>query len=486
MNDDGSVTGLTAAGEQAVRRHRVAIVGAGFGGLFAAKALRRADVDVTVIDRTNHHLFQPLLYQMATGILSEGDIAPPIRDILRRQHNTSVTIGVVEGIDLDRRRLTVNTLGLRSEIPYDSLIIATGANQSYFGHPEFARDAPGMKTIDHALELRGRIFGAFEMAEREPDPSLRRAWLTFVVVGAGPTGVEVAGQIAELAHGALKRNFRRIDPQAARILLLDAAPMMLATFPESLQRRAAQRLERMGVEIRLGVMVTGVDERGIDTGAVDPRLRRIEAATKIWAAGVEASPLGRLVAAAADAGVDRAGRVHVRPDCSLPGHPEVFVIGDLMTLDGLPGVAQVAMQSGRHAAGTIVRRLHGDTTARPFHYRDKGTMATISRFHAIAVIGRLRFSGFVGWLLWLAVHLVSLTGFKNRVAVLGNWSIAFLGRGRPQRAITTQQVFARLAADEQAGAITRGAEAFAGRGSVSPGSSSNPPQRVTPPHPVLD
>ena len=235
-------------------------------------------------------------------------------------------------------------LGLRSDIAYDSLILTTGADQSYFGHPEFARDAPGVKTIDHALELRGRIFGAFEMAEAEPDPVLRRIWLTFVVVGAGPTGVELAGQIAELAHTSLHRNFRRIDPAEARIVLLDAAPKILGMFPESLQRRAGRTLERLGVEIHLGAMVTGLDERGIDTNAEDPQLRRIDAATKIWAAGVEASPLGRMIAEAGGAGVDRAGRVQVKPDCSLPGHPEVFVIGDLMSLDRLPGVAQVAIQ----------------------------------------------------------------------------------------------------------------------------------------------
>ena len=431
-------------------RHRVAIVGCGFGGLFAARALRRAEVDVTVIDRTNHHLFQPLLYQMATGILAEGDIAPPIRDILRQQRNTTVVLGNVQAIDLDGRRLTVDTLGQPSEVPYDSLILATGANQSYFGHPEFARDAPGMKTIDDALELRGRIFGAFEMAERESDPARQRLWLTFVVVGAGPTGVELAGQIAELARRSLRLNFRRIDPATARVVLLDSGPAILRTFPESLQRRTARTLESMGVEIHLGTMVTGVDQRGIDTNANDPGLRRIEAITKIWAAGVEASPLGRMVAGAA---VDRAGRVKVRADCTLPGHPEVFVIGDLMSLDGLPGLAQVAIQSGRHAATTIIRRLAGDTKEQPFRYRDRGTMATISRFRAIALVGRLRVAGFFAWLMWLAVHLYALTGFKNRVAVLANWIIAFLGRGRPQRAITAQQVFAREALMAQAAAI---------------------------------
>jgi NADH dehydrogenase len=456
--------------------HQVAIVGCGFAGLFAAQALRRKPVEVTVVDRTNHHLFQPLLYQMATGILSEGDIAPPIRGVLRRQRNTTVMFGEVEGIDLQARRLTVNTVGLRSEIGYDSVILATGADQSYFGHPEFARHAPGMKTIDHALELRGRIFGAFEMAEREPDPELRKIWLTFVVVGAGPTGVELAGQIAELAHRSLHRNYRRIDPAAARVVLLDAAPALLASFPSSLQRRAAGQLDRLGVEIHLGAMVTGVDERGIDTNAADPALRRIEAATKIWAAGVQASPLGRIAAEAAGAGVDRAGRARVRPDCTLPGHPEVFVVGDLMALDHLPGLAQVAIQSGRHAAKTIARRLDGDTAERPFRYRDLGTMATVSRFQAIASVGRARMSGFPAWLMWLAVHLLALTGFKNRLAVLFNWTIAFLGRGRAQRAISTQQVFARQALQTQAAAISTA-------GSSPPASelttASSPQRRTT-------
>lgn len=425
--------------------HRVVIVGCGFGGLFAARGLRGAEVDVTVIDRTNHHLFQPLLYQMATGILAEGDIAPPIRDILRHQRNATVLLGDVRGIDLERRRLTVDTVGRQSEIPYDSLIVATGASQSYFGHPEFARHAPGMKTIDDALELRGRIFGAFEMAERETDAALRAVWLTFVVVGAGPTGVELAGQIAELARRSLRNNFRRFDPATARVVLLDAAPKILAAYSPSLQQRAARTLESLGVEIHLGAMVTGVDERGIDTNSSDARVKRIEAATKIWAAGVEASPLGRMLADAAGAKVDRAGRVQVEPDCTLPGHPEVFVIGDLMSLHGLPGLAQVAIQSGRFAAETIVSRLDGDSWRRPFRYWDKGTMATISRFQALVVVGRFESLGFIAWLMWLAVHLYSLTGFKNRIAVLANWLVAFLGRGRPQRAITSQQVFARQA-----------------------------------------
>jgi NADH dehydrogenase len=436
--------------DAAVRRHRVVIIGCGFGGLFAAKTLRRADAEITVIDRTNHHLFQPLLYQLATGILSEGDIAPPIRDVLRHQRNTQVALGEVVGIDLDARQVTVDTIGQRSRLVYDSLIVATGASQSYFGRPEFAHDAPGMKTIDHALELRGRIFGAFEMAERETDPASRRRWLTFVVVGAGPTGVELAGQLAELSHRSLRGNFRHIDPAEARVVLLDAAPTILPAFPDKLRERAARDLRAMGVEIRVGTMVTGVDAHGIDTNSTESKTRRIDAATKIWAAGVEASPLGRMLAERPGVELDRAGRVRVEPDCTIPGHPEVFVIGDLMSLDHLPGVAQVAIQSGRHAAHTIIRRLAGDMTRRPFRYRDLGTMATISRLRAIAALGRLGVSGFPAWVLWLLVHLMTLTGFKNRLSVLFNWTVAFFGRGRAQRVITAQQVFARHALEVHA------------------------------------
>jgi NADH:ubiquinone reductase (H+-translocating) len=427
-------------------RHRVAIVGGGFGGLFAARALGRArDVEVVLVDRTNHHLFQPLLYQVASGILSEGSVAPPLRDILRHQRNTEVVLGEVVGVDLDARRLAVATLGRRNEFAYDSLIVAAGAGQSYFGHDEFAHHAPGMKTIDHALELRGRIFGALELAEHEGDPEARTRLLTFVVVGAGPTGVELAGQLVELTRNSLRGNFRRIDPAQARVVLLDAAPAILPSFPPSLQRRTAADLTGMGVEIHVGTLVTGVDADGIETNADDLKLRRIEAATKVWAAGVEASPLGRVLAEAAGADVDRAGRVKVNSDLTLPNHPEVFVVGDLMSLDGLPGVAQVAIQSGRHAAATIKRRLTGDAGSRPFRYRDRGSLATISRFRAVGSIGRLRVAGFPAWLLWLLVHLVWLTGFKNRVLVLAHWTIAFVSRSRAERAITEQQVFGRQA-----------------------------------------
>jgi NADH:ubiquinone reductase (H+-translocating) len=429
--------------------HRVVVIGAGFGGLFATRALSREAVDVTVVDRTNHHLFQPLLYQVATGVLSEGDVAPPIRDVLRKQSNARVLLGDVVHIDLAARVVVLDTIGERSKIPYDSLILAAGAAQSYFGHDEFMLHAPGMKTIDDALELRGRIFGAFEMAELDSQAKHRDAWLTFVVVGAGPTGVELAGQIAELSRRALKRNYRNFDPADARVVLVEAFDRVLAPFPEPLQRHAQRDLERLGVDVRFGTRVTGVDATGLDVAHADGSSGRIEAHTKIWAAGVQASPLGAIVAQQSGATVDRAGRVSVLPDCTLPGHPEVFVVGDQMSLDHLPGLAEVAMQSGVHAARTIVRRLQGDTSSRPFRYRDLGTMATISRFRAVVAIGRVRVTGLPAWLMWLWVHLVFLTGFKNRVAALGNWTVAFLGRGRRQRVMTEQQVFARTRALER-------------------------------------
>jgi NADH:ubiquinone reductase (H+-translocating) len=421
--------------------HRVVIVGCGFAGLFAAKALRRAPVEVVVVDRTNHHLFQPLLYQVATGVLSEGDIAPPIRDVLRHQRNVRVVLGEVVDVDVEQRELKIDTLGSETKLSYDSLIVATGVSQSYFGHDEYARHAPGMKTIDDALELRGRILGAFEIAELEPDAAAREPWLTFAIVGAGPTGVELAGQIAELSRRALRGNFRCFESAASRIVLLDAGPAVLASYPERLRRRAQRDLQRLGVEVRLGTRVVGVDEAGLDVSIGEGDTGRIDARTKIWAAGVQGSPLGQLLADRVGA-VDRAGRVAVQPDCSLPGHPELFVVGDLMALNDLPGLAEVAMRSGHHAARTIVRRLRA-REPKPFRYVDLGTMATIARFRAVASIGRLQITGFVAWLMWLVVHLVFLTGFKNRLAALANWTVAFVGRGRRQRTITKQQVFAR-------------------------------------------
>jgi NADH dehydrogenase len=424
--------------------HRVVVIGSGFGGLFATKALRRADVEVTVIDRTTHHLFQPLLYQVATGILSEGEIAPPTRDILRHQKNARVLLGNVETIDLQARTVTSTIYDKTTVTPYDSLIVAAGAGQSYFGNDHFAEFAPGMKTIDDALELRGRIFGAYEMAELEDDPMALDAWLTFVVVGAGPTGVEMAGQIAELSRRTLKGNFRSFDPATTRVVLLDAAGAVLGTFGDKLSTHAQHELEGMGVEVQLNAMVVGVDSHGIEVKDPDGSVRRIEARTKIWAAGVAASPLGRQLADQAGAETDRSGRVKVERDLTLPGHPEVFVIGDMMALDGLPGVSPVAIQGAKHAAKQIKRQVKGsDDVSQPFRYRDKGSMATISRFRAVASIGKLHLRGFLAWVAWLAVHLVYLTAFKNRLTALLHWAVSFVGRGRAERTATWQQVVAR-------------------------------------------
>jgi NADH:ubiquinone reductase (H+-translocating) len=425
-------------------RHRVVIVGGGFAGLAAAKALRSAPVDVTVVDRQAHHLFQPLLYQVATGVLSQGNVAPPLRDILRHQRNADVVLAEVGRIDLEHRTVSCRFLDRTWELAYDSLIVAAGSAQSYFGHDEFAVHAPGMKTIDDALEVRGRIFGAFEAAEVEQDAACRAAWLTFVVVGAGPTGVEMAGQIAELSRYSLRSNFRRIDTAAARIVLLDASPRILQSFDERLAQRAAAKLERMGVEIRTGTLVTGMDAAGVEL-KTSAGVERLPATTKIWSAGVQASPLGSTVAAQAGVELTRTGQVRVMPDCSLPGHPDVFVVGDLMALDGLPGLAEVAIQSGRHAAAEIRRRVADDAQPRPFRYRDLGSLAAVSRYYAIGERGRARVWGFAGWLFWLFVHLTFLTGFKNRVSALFHWMISFFGRSRPERTITAQQVFARQA-----------------------------------------
>ena len=427
-------------------RHRVVVIGSGFGGLFATKALRRADVDVTMVAKTTHHLFQPLLYQVATGILSEGEIAPPTREILSGQKNAFVILGNVVDIDLEARTVTSTVLNRVTVTPYDSLIVAAGAGQSYFGNDQFAEFAPGMKSIDDALELRGRIFGAFELAEISDDDAEIERLLTFVVVGAGPTGVEMAGQIAELAHRTLRHDFRRINTREARVILLDAAPQVLPPFGAKLGEKTKVELEKLGVEVQLGAMVVDVDEWGLDVQDKDGTRRRIEATTKVWAAGVQASPLGKILGDQSGAPVDRAGRVSVNPDLTLPGHPEVFVVGDMINLNHLPGVAQVAIQGAKYAAKEIERRL-SDSKAppKPFKYFDKGSMATISRFKAVALVGRLRLTGFVAWLMWLGVHLVYLTGFKNRLGALGHWAVSFLGRGRSERTATEQQIFARAA-----------------------------------------
>ncbi|WP_309647142.1 NAD(P)/FAD-dependent oxidoreductase [Nocardioides sp.] len=440
--------------ETSSARHQVVVIGSGFGGLFGTKALRRTDVDVTMVAKTTHHLFQPLLYQVATGILSEGEIAPPTREVLSSQKNVQVLLGEVTGIDLEKRVVTSHVLGRENVHPYDSLIVAAGAGQSYFGNDQFAEYAPGMKSIDDALELRGRIFGAFEMAElgAQRGDNVDHL-LTFVVVGAGPTGVEMAGQIAELAHRTLKRDFRAINTRTARVVLLDAAPQVLPPFGKKLGDWTARELEKLGVEVQLGAMVTDVDERGLEVKYKDGRVERINTVTKIWAAGVQGSALGKTLAEQTGAPLDRAGRIGVNPDLTLPGHPEVFVVGDMIALDNLPGVAQVAIQGAKYAAKEIDNRLKGKPAQPPFRYFDKGSMAIISRFRAVAMVGKLRLTGVIAWLMWLAVHLVYITGFKNRVTAVLHWFVSFLGRGRSERTTTEQQIFARAAL----GRLRRGA-----------------------------
>jgi NADH:ubiquinone reductase (H+-translocating) len=429
----------------ASKRHQVVVIGSGFGGLFGTKALKHADVDVTMIAKTTHHLFQPLLYQVATGILSEGEIAPPTREVLASQRNARVLLGEVTDIDLEHRTVTSKVLNRTTVTPYDSLIVAAGAGQSYFGNDEFAEHAPGMKSIDDALELRGRIFGAFELAEISTDEEDIDRLLTFVVVGAGPTGVEMAGQIAELAHRTLKKDFRRINTREARVILVDAAQQVLPPFGAKLGAKTKRDLEHLGVEVQLGAMVVDVDERGLVVQDKDGTRRRIEAVTKVWAAGVSASPLGAILAKQCGASLDRAGRIAVNPDLTLPGYPEVFVVGDMINLDNLPGVAQVAIQGAKYAAKEIQNRLEGKPPQPAFKYWDKGSMATISRFRAVAIIGKLRFTGFIAWLMWLGLHLVYITGFKNQVTALLHWAVSFIGRGRSERTATEQQIFARAA-----------------------------------------
>jgi NADH:ubiquinone reductase (H+-translocating) len=414
--------------------HRVVVVGGGFGGLPAVRLLARvSNVDVTLIDRRNHHLFQPLLYQVATGILSPGQIAPVLRHMLRKHQNVRVELAEVRGFDLDRRVVFARTIpGRQLEFEYDSLIVSAGAGQSWFGHDEFALIAPGMKTIDDALELRRRIYGAFELAETSVDLEDRKRFLTLAVVGAGPTGVELAGQVRELAARSLPGEFRSINPADIRVILLDGGKAPLATFGGSLSERAARELTRMGVELRMESRVTGVDALGVDVEGPDGT-DRILAGTTIWAAGVQASPLADELARATGAETDRAGRIAVLPNLTLPGHPEVFVFGDMATVNQLPGVCEVAIQGGLHAANTIRRRLKGDNRDLAFRYRDLGSAAAIGRFKAIVSLKGLRLGGFPGWVVWLFVHIAFLNGFSNKLTTLVRWSRAMVGRSRPER-----------------------------------------------------
>ncbi len=428
-----------------LQRPRVVVIGSGFGGLTATKALKTAPVDVTMIARTQHHLFQPLLYQVATGIISEGEIAPAIRSILHKQKNAKVLVGDVVHIDLKGRAVTSELLGRTYKTEYDTLIVAAGAGQSYFGNDHFADFAPGMKTIDDALELRGRILGAFEQAELSSDPAFRERLLTFTVVGAGPTGVEMAGQIAELASHTLNGTFRNIDSTKVRVILLDAGRAVLLPMGPKLGKKAQARLEEMGVEVQLGAMVTDVDHNGLTVQDSDGKIRRIDSICKVWSAGVSASPLGKQIADQSAAEIDRAGRVKVLPDLTVRGYPNVFVVGDMAAVEGVPGVAQGAIQGAKYAANAIKTELKGANPAErePFRYFDKGSMSTVSRFSAVAKVGPLQFAGFPGWLAWLLLHLVYLNGFQNKITTLISWIVTFLSTHRGQLTITEQQATAR-------------------------------------------
>ena len=430
---------------EAAATHRVVIVGGGFGGLQVAQKLRQAPVELTLVDRRNFHLFQPLLYQVATGALSPGEIASPLRGVLKHHRNATVVMGEVTGIDLERRRVIVVQAGeRRAELAYDTLVVAAGARHSYFGHDEWAALAPGLKSLEDALELRRRVLSAFEAAEMEPDPAVQRALLTFVVVGAGPTGVELAGQISEIARDTVKRDFRHIDPTTAAIVLVEGADRVLTAFPPSLSAKAERQLRTLGVTIRNERLVVGVDAEGVTlTVAGGDDQERLDSRTIVWAAGVAASPLAAQLAQATGAPLDRAGRVTVEPDLSLPGHPEVFVLGDMVRVsDGaggqipLPGVAPAAMQQGRHAAKVIRARLAGGAPPAPFRYVDKGNLATIGRMKAVGEIKGLRLSGTTAWLGWLFIHLFYLTGLQNRFLVFVRWTVSFLTRGRGARLIT--------------------------------------------------
>ncbi len=405
---------------------RVVIIGGGFGGLNAAKTLKRARVKITLIDRRNHHLFQPLLYQVATAALNPSDIATPIRRVLRHQKNVEVLLAEARSIDLASRTVALD----RGSVAYDYLVVATGARHSYFGHDEWTASAPGLKSIGDALEIRRRVLLAFEEAEREPDPARRKAWLTFVIVGGGPTGVELSGALCEIAQHALAKDFRHIDPTQAHVILLEGSPRVLPPYVPELSEKARRQLVALGVDVRTGKVVTSIDGGGVNVGE-----ERIETRTVLWAAGVTGSRFGKSLGVP----LDRAGRVVVGPDLTIPGHPEIFVIGDLASLviDGLPvpGVAPAAMQEARHTAKNIVRAIGGEPLL-PFRYVDKGSLATIGRSAAVADLGKIKLSGPVAWVAWLFVHILFLIGFRNRAIVIFQWAWSFFSYDRGARLIT--------------------------------------------------
>jgi NADH dehydrogenase len=427
------------------KKPRVVIIGCGFGGLEAARALADAEVDITLVDRTNHHLFQPLLYQVATAGLSAPAIAAPVRHLFRHQANVTTLLGDVVAIDPAARTVR---LGDGKVLPYEHLVVAAGATHSYFGRDDWARFAPGLKSLADAFEIRRRVLFAFEAAEKEPDPAARAAWLTFVVIGAGPTGVEMAGTLAEIARNTLPGEFRHIDPAGARILLLEGGPRVLQAMPESLSASAQKQLERLGVEVRTGARVTAIDAEGLEVQPTGSEAFRIASRCVVWAAGVAASPLGRQLAEATGASLDRAGRMVVEPDLSLAGHPEISVIGDLAAarsyLAGhepraVPGVSPAAKQMGRAAAANLLRRLAGEAT-QPFRYRDYGNLATIGRNSAVVDLWtpwrRIEFSGWFAWLFWLFAHIYFLIGFRNRLVVLIDWASAYWSSQRYARVVT--------------------------------------------------
>ena len=449
--------------------HRVVVVGGGFGGLNAAKALAGAPVEVVLVDRRNYHLFQPLLYQVATGGLSPADIAAPLRHVLARRRNVSVLLGAAVDFDVERRELVLED----SRLGYDTLVVATGAEPSYFGHPEWESGAPGLKSIEDATRIRARVLTAFERAERAAGEQERAALLTFAIVGGGATGVELAGALAELRRDTLAGNFRRFDPRSARILLVEAGERILSSYPRELSAKAQRSLERLGVEVLTATQVTGVEAERLELER-GGRRQALDAFTILWAAGVRAAPLGRSLAERTGAATDRQGRILVERDLSLPGHPEIFVIGDLAHALGrsgqpLPAVAPVAMQAGRFVGREITRRLAGKPR-RAFHYRDKGNLATIGRAAAVAELGRLRFSGFPAWVLWLVVHLMYLVGFANRVLVLFQWAWYYFTHNRTARLITESREGADAGAGESNPAPRLGGE----RGTPAPSGDDSP------------
>jgi NADH:ubiquinone reductase (H+-translocating) len=418
-------------------RRKVVVIGGGFGGLSAAQQLNSNLVDVTLIDRRNHHLFQPLLYQVATGSLSPGEIASPLRSVLSRHKNTRVWLGTVVDVDPDLKRVILADGAI---VPYDSLIVAAGSETSYFGHNDWQQWAPGLKSIEEATTVRHKILYAFEVAERLSDPKERRAWLTFVIVGAGPTGVELSGSIAEIAHQTLKDDFRSINPGEAQIILLDGAPRVLMPFPENLSAKATRSLAELGVQVRCGAMVKHIDEEGL-TIESEKGADSIAAKTVVWAGGITASPLGRILASRTNTETDKGGRVKVKPDLTIPKYPDIFVIGDLASAADekgrpLPGLAQVAMQGGTYAAKAILRKVKGRPELPPFHYFDKGSLAVIGRAAAVADVFGAHLSGFIAWLVWVFIHLMYLVNFQSRVLVFFQWAIQDLTFSRGARLIT--------------------------------------------------